>query len=345
MNRSLSFRLAAAAVLLANAPPATAADLAEPPAFDAVKLAAIDGAMAAAIREKKIPGGVVWIERGGRAYRKAYGYRAVDPAKEAAKLDTIYDSASLTKVIATAPSIMILEAEGKIDLDDKVSKYLPEFTGGGKEKVRIEQLLCHTSGALPGIPREPDWGGGYEAGVKKAVALPLKDAPGSRYRYCDTNFILLGEIVRMVSGKPVDQFAAERVFAPLGMADTGFNPSREKRNRIAPTEREGGTVIRGVVHDPTARRMDGVAGHAGMFTTAEDLAKFARMMLGGGEYGGKRILPAKSVREMTDRQTPRSWGVQRGYGWEIHSYDPSPRGEVFPLGKSYGHTGWTGGSS
>ena len=298
----------------------------------------IETAIRLAITEGRLPGGVVWVERGGEHYEKAIGERAVEPEREAMTGDTIFDAASLTKVIATTTCVMKLIEQGKMELDAPVARYLPEFLGENKERVTVRHLLTHTSGNKPGIAT-----GGISS-HKDAIALacqnPLGDAPGTLVRYSDINFILLGEIVHRVSGKAPDEYAASEVFRPLGMKDTGYRPAPELRPRIAPTTRGTG---RGVVHDPTASRMGGVAGHAGLFTTAADLARFARMLLGGGELDGVRILQSGTVKLMTSVQTPDAIAGRRGLGWDIDTAHSGPRGKWFPLG-SYGHTGWTGTS-
>jgi uncharacterized protein YbbC (DUF1343 family)/CubicO group peptidase (beta-lactamase class C family) len=296
----------------------------------------IETAVRLAIAEGRLPGGVVWVEHGGEHYEKAIGERAVEPVREAMTADTIFDAASLTKVIATTTCVMKLIEQGKIELEAPVARYLPEFIGEKKESVTVRQLLTHTSGNKPGIATNGITS--YEDGIARACRNPLGDAPGTLIRYSDINFILLGEIVRRVSGKPLDEFAAAEVFQPLGMKDTGFRPAANPR--IAPTTRE---TARGVVHDPTAAKMGGVAGHAGLFTTAADLARFSRMLLAGGELEGVRILKKETVALMTTVQTPDAILGRRGLGWDIDTGYSGPRGKWFPLG-SYGHTGWTGGS-
>ncbi len=298
----------------------------------------IDAAIRLAITEGRLPGGVVWVEHGGEHFEKAIGERVVEPGREAMTSDTIFDAASLTKVIATTPCVMKLIEQGKVELDAPVARYLPEFSGENKERVTVRHLLTHTSGNKPGIATSGITS--YEEGIARACQNPLGDAPGTLIRYSDINFILLGEIVHRVSGKTLDEYAAAEIFRPLGMKDTGFRPAAESRGRIAPTTR--GTE-RGVVHDPTASRMGGVAGHAGLFTTAGDLARFARMLLGGGELEGVRILQSETVKLMTSVQTPDAITGRRGLGWDIDTGYSGPRGKWFPRG-SYGHTGWTGTS-
>jgi uncharacterized protein YbbC (DUF1343 family)/CubicO group peptidase (beta-lactamase class C family) len=308
----------------------------------AEKQTAMDVAITEAIAEGKCPGGVLWVEHGVRSYHKAFGKRAVVPADEVMTEDTIFDAASLTKVVACTPAVMLLVERGQLSLEDRVAKYLPEFTGGGKEDVTIRQLITHVSGLRPDISLKPDWSG-YDEAIKLACAENLATKPGEKLVYSDTGPILLGEIVRRVTGKPLDQLLQSELYGPLGMKDTGFNPPKEKLGRIAPTEVENGTPVRGVVHDPRSRRMGGVAGHAGLFVTASDLARYARMLLNLGELDGVRIFKSETVQLITSVQTPSNVTGRRGIGWDIDTGYSGPRGEVFPLG-SYGHTGWTGTS-
>ena len=310
--------------------------------FRAEKLAAMDAAINAAIANHDFPGGVLWLEHNGVAYHRAFGCRALVPAREAMTEDTIFDAASLTKVVATTPAVMLLVERGKIKLDAAVTNYLPEFGGGEKDFVTVRELLTHTSGLLPDIETKTDWQGQATA-VKKACATKLQSMPGTVFKYSDVNFFLLGEIVQRVSGTPLEVFVRREIFAPLKMRDTGFLPPRNKLPRIAPTEVVNGVPYRGIVHDPTARHMGGVAGHAGLFFTAGDLARYARMLLNEGELDGVRILRPETVRRMTSVQTPPEISAKRGLGWDIDSSFSGPRGDIFPVG-SYGHTGWTGGS-
>jgi uncharacterized protein YbbC (DUF1343 family)/CubicO group peptidase (beta-lactamase class C family) len=302
----------------------------------------MDAAINEAIAAGKCPGGVLWVEHAGRRYHKDYGNRALVPAAENMLVDTIFDAASLTKVVACTPAVLLLIERGQIGLEDRVAKYLPEFATNGKDAITIRQLLTHTSGLRPDISLKPDWSG-YEEAIRLACAEKLSYQPGEKIVYSDTGPILLGEIVRRISGKPLDQFLQAELYGPLGMKDTGFNPPKEKLARIAPTEVENGVPVRGVVHDPRARRMGGVAGHAGLFLTAGDLARYARMLLNGGELDGVRIFKPETVQLMTSVQTPPNVNGRRGLGWDIDTGYSGPRGELFPLG-SYGHTGWTGTS-
>ena len=305
------------------------------------KIAALDQAVAEAIAAKKIPGGVLWCEHDGQAYQRAYGLRALEPAPEPISADTIYDAASLTKVIATTTAIMQLVERGQLELDAPVVRYLPAFGAHDKGAVTVRQLLNHHSGLRPDVDLKPAWSG-YDTGVALACAEKLRSPPGSTFVYSDINFIILGELVRLASGLRLDAYATREIFQPLGLRDTGFLPPAAQHARVAPTEITAGTMLRGVVHDPTARAMDGVAGHAGLFTTAADLARFSRMLLAGGQLDGVRILREASVKEMTRVQTDGS--NRRGLGWDLDSSFSGPRGRWFPAGTSYGHTGFTGTS-
>jgi CubicO group peptidase (beta-lactamase class C family) len=307
---------------------------------NANKLAAIDSAVLETIQDHLTPGGILWIERSNSVYQHAYGRRAVVPSPEAISLDTIYDAASLTKVLATAPAIALLIERGSIKLDAPVVTYLADFTGEGRDTITIRHLVTHTSGLRPGIALEPAWSG-YTNGIKLAVAEKPTSPPGTVFRYSDVNFILLGEVVRRVSSVPLDEFCQRWIYRPLRMKDTSFHPPAFKRRRIAPTEFEGKTMLRGIVHDPTSRRMGGVSGHAGVFTTAADVARYARMMLAEGTLDGTRVFKSETIRLLTTVQSPAPVKAQRGLGWDIDSDYSRPRGEVFPIG-SYGHTGWTG---
>jgi len=314
-----------------------------PPVFREPKLAEIDAAILTAISNRALPGAVLWLERHGSNYHRAYGQRATLPVPEPMSEDTVFDAASLTKVIATAPAILLLAERHKIRIEAPVRDYLPQFTGDGRDAITVRHLLTHTSGLRPGIALRPDWSG-YDAGIERALAEKPTDPPERRFRYSDVNFILLGEIVRHVSGLPLDAFCATNLYQPLGMSDTGFRPSTPLQPRIAPTTLDKEAYLRGNVHDPTSRRMGGVAGHAGLFTTAPDLARFARMFLAGGELNGVRVFRPETVRLMTTVQSPPALtDSRRGFGWDIDSPYAGPRGDHLPVG-SYGHTGWTGTS-
>jgi uncharacterized protein YbbC (DUF1343 family)/CubicO group peptidase (beta-lactamase class C family) len=312
------------------------------------RLALIDGAVSEAVARKELPGAVVLVGQGRKiVFRKAYGNRAVEPFAEPMTLDTVFDVASLTKPVATATSVMILVEEGKLLLSDPVVRHIPEFAAGGGDrgKVTIEHLLTHRAGFPPDDPLELYSGTPEEIFAKK-YQQPLQSPPGSRFVYSDVGYEVLGEVVRKVSGQTLDRFAEDHVFRPLGMNDTFFLPlgrsssQRVARSRIAPTERRGDHWMRGEVHDPRAYAVGGVAGHAGLFSTAADLAKFCRMILEGGIVGKVRILSPLSVEAMT---RPRFYGDSdvRGLGWDIASGFSRNRGDLFPPG-SFGHTGFTG---
>ncbi len=304
----------------------------------------LDAAIDQAVRDGLIPGAVLVVGRDGKIlHRKAYGQRALVPEREPMTIDTMFDAASLTKVIATTPSLMKLFEEGKLRIADPVTAYLPEFQGG-KSDITIRDLMTHFSGLRPDLDLEPAWSG-YETGIRRALIDKPAGPPGVQFVYSDINFILLAEIVQRLSGKMVDEYAREKIFQPLGMTDSMFRPPASLRGRIAPTEidKTTGAPLRGVVHDPTSRYMGGVAGHAGLFTTATDLSHYAEMMLGLGERAGVRIFSPLTVRKFTSPETPPDQPILRGLGWDIDSSYSSNRGELYPIG-SYGHTGFTGTS-
>ena len=324
------------------------------------RLAQMDGVIEGEIANKKLPGAVVVVGRKGRVvWRKAYGARALEPAREPMTPDTIFDVASLTKVVATATSIMILVERGKLRLSDPVSLHIPELKGEGRERITIEQLLTHISGYAPDFDLRERWTG-YDEAIKRLIKEPLRNPPGTRFTYSDIGFIALGEVVARVGKMPLDQFAQKNIFEPMRMTSTGFRPSAVQESRIAPTERrrgqmsylgdtavnagvEGDVWLRGQVHDPTSYRMNGVAGHAGLFSTANDLAIYCQMILNGGSYGGVRVLSPLTVAQMTRPRIVSSNGNTRGLGWDINTSYSTNRGDLFPLG-SFGHTGFTGTS-
>lgn len=336
--RSLSFCVIGSLIALTwqgcSTPPPRA------PVFNAGKIATLDAAIEQAIAEHRMPGAVLWLEHNGAVYHKAFGRRALEPRSEPMTQDTIFDAASLTKVVATTPVIMLLMERGLVDPDALVQKYVEEFRRDGKDEITVRHLLTHTSGLRAGLSKKPD---GQRSAIEIACQEQVTNAPGTFFRYSDINFILLGEIAERVSRQPLEKFVTDEIFRPLKMRDTRYRPWRGDNLRIAPTERDGTNMLRGVVHDPTARRMDGVAGHAGLFTTAADLARFARMMLNQGELDGVRIFRPETVAVMTAIQSPALVSAKRGFGWDIDSPYSRPRGDIFPIG-SYGHTGFTGTS-
>ena len=326
--------------------------------FNGHHLAAIDAAIGAAIAARSLPGAVYRLERGAVHAERAYGRLDFGPAAAPVTVDTVFDVASLTKVLVTAPAILLLHEAGQIDLEAPLLRYLPDCAGGGKDAITVRQLLTQTSGLLAGLPASPAWQG-REAALLLASLERVTHVPGSVFRYSDINYILLGLLVERVAGMPLDTFAEQRIFAPLGMLDTGYRPlARGGGRTIAPTQRGAadagavlskaqrglapGAVLQGQVHDPTVRRMGGVAGSAGVFSTARDVARFARMLLANGEPEGVRVLHPDSVRLLCTAQSPPGIAALRGMGMDIDSpFARRPRGRHFRLG-SYGHTGFTG---
>jgi uncharacterized protein YbbC (DUF1343 family)/CubicO group peptidase (beta-lactamase class C family) len=304
------------------------------------QLSGVDSVIEQAIADGNIPGAVLLVGHDGAViYRKAYGNRALEPQREPMTADTIFDMASLTKVIATTTAVMQLVEQGKVRMNDPVAKYLPEFAQNGKEDITVRQLLTHYSGLAPDIDLTPAFDG-KDSALRLAYAEIPAQAPGSGFIYSDTNFIVLAALVEKVSGETLDVYTERHIFEPLKMTHTRFLPPAAWRAKIAPTEYdENDHMLRGVVHDPRARRMGGVAGHAGLFSTADDLAKFAQALLDGGDG----ILSAVTVRKMTEPEQPPAAPVLRGFGWDIDSPFSSNRGDLLPVG-SFGHTGWTGTS-
>jgi len=307
------------------------------------RLQRLNGVLEAAIERQEIPGAVVLVARKRKiVFKKAFGYRSLEPVQTPMTIDTIFDVASLTKVMATAPSIMALVEEGKVSLTDSVSEYLPRFANRGKRRITVQQLLTHYSGLRPDLDLDVLWEG-YETAVKRAFREQLTAPPGKKFVYSDINYIVLAEIVREVTRQHLHEFAARRIFQPLGMSRTGVLPSEDLWNQIAPTVRRKNKMLQGEVHDPTAFRMGGFSGHAGLFSTVDDTAIFAQMILGHGKYDDVRILSPLSVLKMTTPQTPLGEEELRGAGFDIATRFSSTRGDLFPLG-SFGHTGFTGTS-
>lgn len=302
------------------------------------RFAAIDAILERAIAAGELPGAVVVIGHGGEVvYRRALGARALVPSREPMTLDTIFDIASLTKPLATATSVMRLVELGQVRLNDPVARYIPEFGRNGKEDITIRQLLTHFSGLRDGLDLRTRWSG-YDAALRLACDETPVAPPGSRFLYSDINYIVLGELVARLSGLPLDKYSDVHIFQPLKMRETRFRPPPSWLPRIAPTEfDERGRMLRGVVHDPTARRMGGVAGQAGLFSTAADLSRFAQAML------DQKVLSPLILEKMTTPQQPPTATVLRGLGWDIDSPFASNRGDLLPVG-GYGHTGYTGAS-
>lgn len=322
--------------------------------LDQARLAELDRAIEDNIAARKLPGAVFHLERDGAVYERAFGAHTYEAGASKVTPDTVFDAASLSKVLATAPAVLLLAEEGRIDLEAPLVRYFPECAGGGRDAITVRQLLTHSSGLPAGLPARPAWQG-REAAYRLACTQDVTHAPGTFFRYSDINYILLGRLVEQTAGMGIDRFVQQRFYGPLGMRDTGYLPlARMPAGAIAPTQRgpdsldvalhgdlAPGALLQGEVHDPTVRRMGNVGGSAGVFTTARDVARFARMLLNGGELDGVRVLSAQSVRLLTTARSPSGLAL-RGMGMDIDSpYAQRPRGAVFPLG-SYGHTGFTG---
>jgi CubicO group peptidase (beta-lactamase class C family) len=296
----------------------------------------IEGAMGRGV----IAGGVVLIGNDtGTLFERAYGKTSLTPDAGPVRPDTIFDLASLTKVTATTPAILKLAEEGRLSLVDPVSRWLPEFVGKGKDDLLILHLLTHTSGLddFPFSDVNP-----RQSAILGAAGEQPKGEIGSRFHYADINFILLAEIVSRVAGEGLDRYAARCFYEPLGMNDTGFRPA-EKTPRCASTLTAENVWLTGLPQDGPARQFGGVAGHAGLFSTARDLATFCRMLLGGGEWDGKRVLSSRAVDQMTAPYFSRGGRVMRGLGWDMASPYSSPKGSGFSE-LSFGHTGYSGTS-
>ncbi len=305
----------------------------------------LDAAINQAIHDDKIPGAVLLVGHKGKVvYRKAYGSRSLLPVKQPMTVDTIFDVASLTKVVATTSCLMKLFEEGKLWPDDLITNYLPEFQGG-KSAITVRDLMTHFSGLRPDLDLDPVWSG-YETGIHRALIDKPAGPPETKFVYSDINFILLGEIVSRLSGMPENEYVKKILIDPLGMKESGYLPAAFLRPRIAPTEMQpagkpdAGTIWRGIVHDPTARYMGGVAGHAGLFSTADDLSKFCQMLLDGGDG----LFSPVTIRKFSTPASPLGLPGVRGLGWDIDSQYSGNRGELFPAGASFGHTGFTGTS-
>ncbi len=305
----------------------------------ASSLGVLDPIVRDAIHDGEIPGAVLLVWHNGKVvYRKAFGDRSLEPHREAMTADTIFDIASLTKVVATTTAVMQLVQKGEVRLNDPVAKYIPEFGQNGKDDITVRNLLTHFSGLRADIDLTPPWEG-RDAALRLAFAETPAFPPGSRFVYSDTNFMVLGALVERVSGASLDAYCARKIFTPLHMTHTRFLPPASWRSRIAPTEYdEQGKMLRGIVHDPRARLMAGVAGHAGVFSTADDLSKFAQALLNGSP-----VLSPAMVEKMTTPEQPPTAPVLRGFGWDIDSPFSSNRGDLLPVG-SFGHTGFTGTS-
>lgn len=290
------------------------------------------------IADGEMPGAVVVVANRDRIlYQQAFGNRQLDPTPEPMTIDTLFDLASLTKPVATATSVMRLVQQGKVELNRPVADYLPEFGARGKSTITIADLLLHVGGLIPDNPLS-DYDHGSEIAWQRICDLEPTAPPRQKFAYSDVGFIVLGKLVEQVSGKPLDQFANDEVFSPLGMNETTFNPSEELVARAAPTEQRDDQWIRGQVHDPRAHLLGGVAGHAGLFSIAADLVRYGQMML-SEDQAAVQVLDRTARREMTQpREVPRG---TRTYGWDHRSPYSSNRGESLSDG-AFGHGGFTG---
>ena len=304
----------------------------------------IDELLKHAISEKQIPGAVVIVGHGGKViYRRSYGWRSVEPVRERMTTDTVFDMASLTKPLMTATAVMQLYQRGKIRLDDPVARYLPAFGSNGKQDITIRQLLTHYSGLPPDLSLDQPWEGKSE-GYRLALATEPVHPAGTQFVYSDINFIVLGALVENLSGLTLDEYCRRNIILPLGLARTRFLPPVSWKKEIAPTQYEKAVMLRGVVHDPTSRRMGGVTGHAGLFSNADDLAVFAQNLLDClAGRPSKFPLTRAVLKKMTSPEQPATGIALRGFGWDIESPFSSNRGTLFPVG-SFGHTGFTGTS-
>jgi len=315
--------------------------------LSAEAFAKIDAAVKKALDGGKAPGVVVVIvHKGTVVFRKAYGHCRVEPDKRPMLPEVVFDLASLTKPIATATAMMLLVEQGKLKVSDPLAKYLPTFRRKETEQITLEQMLLHTSGFIPDNPIS-DSQDGVDKAWERLFALEPVTKPGSKFSYSDVNYILLGNVVETVSALPLDEFTHKYVFAPLGLDETTFKPEGKLKERAAPTEKREGAWIAGTVHDPRSFALGGVAGHAGLFSTGDDLAVFAQMLLQGGLYDGKRVLKAETVKRMTaPREVTLSDGKKglRTYGWDVKTGYSGNRGDKFSVGVGFGHTGFTGTS-
>lgn len=307
--------------------------------LDEAKLAAIDDLVAEGIAQKKMPGCVVLVARRGKiALLNAYGDRALKPERRPMTTDTLFDMASITKPVATATSVMLLIEQGKLALEDTAAKHWPQFGQRGKEQITIRQLLTHQGGLIPDNALA-DYENGFDQAMQRICELKLQSEPGTKFSYSDVSFIVLGELVRRLSGKDVNAFSREHVFGPLGMTETSYLPAESITPRAAVTQERDGHWMQGEVHDPRAFLMGGVAGHAGLFSTAEDLAVYAQMVHGGGSYGGASVMKPATVALMATPQRVSS-GL-RSLGWDMRTGYSSNRGQGFSS-RAIGHGGFTG---
>lgn len=325
--------------LAVAAPPQLAMAAPDDVGLDAAQLKFIDAAVADEIAAKRLPGCVVLIGRQGQiAFLKAYGQKQLEPEPVPMTVDTVFDLASITKPVATATSVMILVEQGKLQIRDKVSQHIPEFARNGKDKITVLQLLTHQSGLIADNAIA-DFKDGPDQALERIYALKPQFEPGAKFIYSDVGFIVLGELVRRISGKNVHEFSQEHVFRPLGMSETGYLPGAELRARAALTEKRDDHWMQGEVHDPRAWLLGGIAGHAGLFSTAADLAVYAQMIVNRGSFAGVRILSPRTVELMTEPVAVPSG--YRALGWDVQTAYSINRGELMSAA-AVGHGGFTG---
>lgn len=299
----------------------------------------LDALIRRAIARKQLPGCVIAVGRHDRVLLlRAYGNRALLPESTPMGVDTIFDLASLTKPVVTATSIMILVEKGQIDLDSPVANYLPRFANKGKASITVRQVMIHSAG-LPKVNPLRDYEDGYQSAISRLLEVGTIYQPGTKFLYSDIGYLVLGELVRRVSGLSLDVFADKTIFSQLEMLDTHFNPPEVLRRKAAPTEQRDDKWIIGVVHDPRAYRLGGVAGNAGLFSTASDLSRFAKMMLNEGRLDNSRVLSRSAVQVMTEPHFVDN--TIRALGWDIRSGYSVNRG-VLLSARAYGHGGFTG---
>ena len=340
MNRALGTAVCALLLLLV---PAAGAQAPATRPVDRSRLAAADLVIEDAIKRGDIPGGVLLVGKGGEdVYLKAYGNRSVRPETRPMRVDVVFDLASLTKPIACATSVLVLADRGRISLSDPVARHLPAFGVNGKEKITIEQLLLHRGGLIPDNAMR-DYLDGPQKAIERVFTLKPDRPVGRQFWYTDVGYIVLGELVKAVDGRPLDRFAREEIFEPMGMKETAYNPPPELRERCAPCEQREGRWMQGEVHDPRAYALGGVAGHAGLFGTAQDIARYCRMVLRGGVgETGKRILSELMVQEMTSARLLPNGGGSRTLAFDASTPYSSARGDRFEANTTFGHTGFTG---
>lgn len=329
---------------IVQAAPVPAPRVPSPSAPGQGKWVLLEAALSMAVSRGDVGGVVAVVKQDGmHGYRGHYGNASIDGM--AMEDSTVFDLASLTKIVGTATSVMKLVDQGRVDLASPVARYLPEWGAGGKENITVEHLLLHQGALIPDNPIG-DYENGPEVAWKNICALEPRAEAGTTFKYTDVGFITLGKLVEVVDGRTLDVFAAEEIFGPLGMVDTTFNPGPELAKRCAPTEKRDGEWMKGVVHDPRAYRMGGVTGHAGLFSTASDLSRWCEMIIGLGEtsVGGKkvRILSEETVTNMTRPRWLKDRTGGRGLGFDFDSRYSSPRGTLMPRGTTFGHTGFTG---